>query len=169
VKVNTTSVCKLSFAFLVLLAFLVPNFVPESFAPDDDSTNLAIQQAEDVMALAYEAVLEAELVGANVSGLLARLDIAAENLANAHIWRGLGDFENATRFANLCYNIGEEVRNEAYKLKIEAWGPHITRLFMRTVVSIVSVSGIVLASFWGWYAFKQRYYKRMLRMKPETG
>lgn len=162
------SASKLFFVFLVVLVFLVPNFAPESFASDNDSANSAIEQAEDVMASAYEAVLEVEQVGADVSGLLDRLNIAMENLANAHIWLGLGDFENATRFANLCYSIGEEVGNEAHKLKIEAYGPHVTSLWVRTTVSIVSISGIILASFWGWYVFKRRYHKRMLRMKPEV-
>jgi len=169
VKVDTMFASKLFFVFLVLLVFLVPNLAPESFASDSDSANSAIEQAEGVMASAYEAVLEAEQVGANVSGSLARLNIAAENLANAHICHSLGDFENATRFANLCYNIGEEVTSEAHRLKIEAYGPHVASLWMRAIVSIVSTVGIILASFLGWYVFKGRYHKRMLRMKPEVG
>jgi len=162
------SASKLFFVFLVLLVFLVPNFVPESSASDSDSTSSAIKQAEATMVSAYEAVLEAEQVGANVSDLLARLNVAAENLANAHIRQGLGDFENATRFANLCYDIGEEVRGEARKLKIETYRPYVTSLLIRTIVSNASIIGIILASFLGWHAFKRRYYKRMLRMKPQV-
>lgn len=163
------SASKLFFVFLVLLVFLVPNFAPESYASDSDSANSAITQAESVMASAYEAVLEAEQVGANVPSLLARLNVAAENLANARNWHGRGDFENATRFANLCYDIGREVRSEANKLRIEAYGPYITSLWMRTVVSVVSIGGIIPASILAWYAFKRRNYNRMLKMKPEVG
>lgn len=162
------SASKLFFVFLVLLVFSVPNVAPESFASDSDSTGSAIEQAEVIMTSAYEVILEAEQVGANVSDLLTQLNVAAENLANAHIRHGLGDFENATRFANLCYNIGQEVRSEAYKLKIEAYGPHVTSLLMRAIVSIVGISSIILASFLGWYAFKRRYHKRVLGMKPEV-
>jgi len=162
------SASKLFFVFLVLV-FLVPNFAPESSASDSDSASLAIKQAEATMASAYEAILEAEQVGANVSDLLARLNVAAENLANAHVCHGLGDFENATRFANLCYDIGKEVRNEAYELRIEAYGPDVISRLVENIGSIIGIIGIIYAGFLGWHVFKRRYHKRLLRMKPEVG
>lgn len=168
-KVDTLSASKPFFVLLVLLVLLFSNLAPESFASDSDSAKSVIKQAEDAMASAYEAILEAEQIGANVSGLLARLNITAENLANAHILHHLEDFENATRFAHLCYNIGEEVRSEAHKLKTEAYGPHVASIWTRTILSIGSIIGIILTSFFGWYVFKRRYYRRMLRMKPEAG
>lgn len=159
---------KVLLALTVLLFFMVSNFAPESLASDSDSANSAIAQAESIVASAYEAVLEAEQVGADVSDSLAQLNIAAENLAKAHISHSLGDFENATRFASLCHSIAENVKSEANKLRIEAYGPYVTNLLMKAVMSIVAISGIILASVVGWYAFKRRYYKRMLNMKPEV-
>ena len=162
------SASKLFFVFLVLLIFLVPIFTPESSASDSDSDNSAIDQTEVFLASVYEVVLEAEQLGANVSGLLARLNVAGEYSANAHIWYDLGDFENATRFANLCYDVGEEVRNEAYELKNEAYGSWVTSLFVKMTVSLVSVVIVVLLSFAVWRVFKRRYHKRILGMKPEV-
>jgi len=163
------SVSKFFLVLLVLSVFAALIFasgVPE--ARSENVVSSAIDRAEASMASAYEAVLDAEQAGANVSGLLARLNVAGEYLANAHMSYRLGDFENATRFANLCYDVGEEVRNEAYELKNEAYGLWITDLVVRMTGSIIGVVVIVFLSFLVWRAFKRRYHKRILGMKPEV-
>jgi len=167
--VDIMSVLKLFIVLLILSVFAAPIFVSGTFAAYSENTAAsAIDMAEAAMVSAYEAVLGAEQAGANVSGLLARLNVAGEYLANAHIWHGLGDFENATRFANLCYDIGEEVRNEAVELKNEAHGLWVLDLLLRMTMSIVGVICVVFLSFLVWGAFKRRYYKRVLGMKPEV-
>jgi len=163
------SVSKLFFVLLILFVFVAPVFVSEAFGADGEIVAAsAIDGAEGVMVSAYEAVLDAEKAGANVSGLLARLNVAGEYLANAHVWYGLGDFDNATRFANLCYDVGEEVKNEAVELKNEAHGLWVTDLVVRMTGSIIGVVIIVFLSFMVWRAFKRRYHKRILGMKPEV-
>ena len=166
--VDVMSVSKLIFFLLVLLVFAAPIFVSEALeASGENVAASAIDGAEAVMVSAYEAVWDAEQIGANVSGLLVRLNVAGENLVNAHIWYGLGDFENATRFANLCYDIGDEVRNEAYELKSEVQGSWVGDLWLRMTISIVGVVSVVFLSFLVWRVFRRRYHKRALGMEPE--
>jgi len=167
--VDIMSVSKLFLLLLILFVFAAPIFVSGAFAAYSENTAAsAIDKAEAAVVSAYEAVLGAEQAGANVSGLLARLNVAGEYLANGHIWHGLGDFENATRFANLCYDIGEEVRNEAVELKNEAHGLWVWNLWVRMTISMVGVVSVVFLSFLVWRSFKRRYQRRVLGMKPEV-
>jgi len=167
--VNVMSVSKLFFVLLFLFVFAAPVLVSEAFgAYGEDVAASAVDRAEVAVVSAYEAVLGAEQAGADVTDLLARLNVAGEYLANAHVLYSLGDFENATRFANLCYDVGEEVRNEAVELKNEAHELWVTNLIVRMNLSIISVVIIVFLSFLGWHVFKRRYHRRILGMKPEV-
>jgi hypothetical protein len=157
------------FALLILLVLLVSFFSSEAFGVDGEKVVTSdIERAEDAMISAYEAVSDAEHAGANVSGLLTRLNDAGEYLANANIWYGLKNLDNATRFSNLCYDVAEEVRNEAYELENKAFGLRSTCLVLTTIGSFIAVIIIVFVSLFGWRAFKRRYQKRVLEMKPEV-
>jgi len=120
------------------------------------------------MVSAHEAVLEAERAGANVSGLLARLKVAGEGLAQAHISYRLGDFDVAARSAELCSQIGEEVMVEAYELRGLALEEAVQRFRWTMIGSVLSVAIVVGASFLGWRIFKLRYYRRVSGMRPEV-
>ena len=163
------SFSKLFFVSLILSVFAFSILIPGAFGVESEGVAAsAIDRAEVAMVSAYETVLSAEEVGADVSGLLAKLNVAGGYLASANVWFGLGDFENATRFANLCYDVGEEVRNEAVELKNEAHELWVTNLIVRMNLSIISVVIIVFLSFLGWHVFKRRYHRRILGMKPEV-
>jgi len=167
-KLTVKSASKL----LVLLIVLISStsiFMSKASASNlEDTATASIETAENALVSAYQAVLEAEQAGANVSGLLARLNVAGGYLANAHIWYELGDFDNATRFANLSYDVEEEVRNEAYELKNEAHGLWVSDLWLRMTISIVGVICVVFLGFLAWGAFKRRYHKRILGMRPKV-
>lgn len=126
-----------------------------------------IDQGEEVLASAYESVLEAEQAGADVSSLLARLNDAGENLAEAHMSYKLGDFDGAVHSADLSSEIGEEVRSEAYELKNKAYGSRVTDLVIRVIGSTFGVMVVFFASFFGWRVFKRRYYRRNSKKNPK--
>lgn len=127
----------------------------------------AIDRAEFALASAYDAVLDAEHNGENVLNLLAKLNIGGEYLTNARIWWSLGEFENSTRFATLCYDVAEEVRNEATKAENAAYGLWVQNLWLRMLVSIICMVFVVLLSSLAWRTFKRHYYRRVLKMKVE--
>jgi len=101
------------------LFFLLTVSFPWVSASSEDVATLAITQAEETLASAYEAVLEAEQAGANVSVLLDRLNIAVEHLAEARMFFRLRDFDGAVNSADLS-KIGMDVKTEAEQLKIDA-------------------------------------------------
>jgi hypothetical protein len=166
--VSAVSLSKLFFVFLVFLVFAVPGFVSDVFGGDGDLAVSAVDGAEAAVALAYEAVLDAEEVGADVSGLLVELNVAGGYLAEAHVWLGLGDFDEAVRLADLCYDAVVDVRNEAIELESEAHALRVTDSVVKMTGSIIGVVIVVFLGFVFWHVFKRRYSKRVLEMKPEV-
>ena len=152
------SVLRLLYAFMIVFIFVASTFVSPILASSGQETaSSVVTIAENAIVSAYEAVLDAERVGADVSGLLGRLNEAGEFFAAARMSYENGDFEDATLFADLSRNVGEEVGNEAYEL--EGWAQNDS--FQRTWLTILaSVSGIVfvgLGSLWVWRFLKRRY------------
>ena len=152
----------------VLLIFLLPVFIPWVSASSEDVAILSITQAEETLASAFEAVLDAERVGANVSGLLGRLNLGGEYLAEAYVWVRLGDSESAGRFAGLCVEVAENVRGVAVGLMDEAHGWWVLDVLQRIVWSFFGVVVVVVAGFVVWRVFRERYLERVFRLRPEV-
>jgi len=167
--VDTMSVRKLFFVLLVFSVSLAPVFVSSAFAQDDEDLALsAIDGAEVSLVLAYEAVLETEHDGVDVSGLLVRLNDAGELLVKAHAAHGLGDFDEAVGFAGLCSEVGDSVNSDAVELRLGAQGSQVTELWLTMAGSLVGVVVVLFVGFFGWGAVKRRYVRRVLEMKVEV-
>lgn len=156
-KLTAKSASKL-LVLLIVLAFSASIFTPEILASNsEDTATASIEGAENALVSAYQAVLEVDQVGANVSGLLVKLNEAGELLAKAHIAYRLEDFDNATSSADHSKDVGIEVENEAYELKDSAWRGNIQRLWLTIIESVLGVIVIVSGSFWAWRFLKRRY------------
>jgi len=167
--VGMMSVSRLFFVFFVLLVFASPIFVSVGLAEiDKNAAASAIDGAEASVVSAYEAVLGAEEVGANVSGLLVRLNDAAELLAEANIAYGLGQFDEAAGFVGVCSEVSGAVKSDAFELRVETQGSRVWELWLALIVSLVGVVVVVFAGFLGWGYVKKRYVERALEMKPEV-
>lgn len=142
-------------AISALLLLLLPVSFPWVSASSEDNATLAITQAEESLSSAYEAVLEAEQVGANVSELLDRLNIAAEHLAEAQMLFRLRDFDGAVHSADISKS-WVDMTNEAEQLKIDAQGSWSASLLIRVTGSIVGVIAVILGTFVAWRVFKRR-------------
>jgi len=129
---------------------------------------LAIGTADEVMASTYQAVREAEMAGADVSGFSEPLKDAAQLLAQAHTSFRVGDFDSAMQFANLTSEIGKDVEVRAYRLRDLQRGLPVWEMWLTMVKSFFAVLVVVLVSFWSWRVFKRVYYRRMGDMQPEA-
>ena len=156
------------FISCILLVFVAYAFVFTAFAAGESSAASAVAMAEADMVSAYEAVLEAEQVGADVSVLLVRLNDAGESLAEAEVAYRLGDFDESVRLADLCSVISQEVKSEAGELRVQAYGARYFDMWLKIAGSLVGVVVVGLGGFWAWRVFKRRYYRRVLEMKPEV-
>ena len=161
------SVPKFCIIFLVLVQ--LSTMLSEAVALDSEGEAvLAIDAAEDVMSLAYQAVRDAEVVGADISGFSELLRDAAQLLAQAHTSFRVGDFGSAVQFANLTGVIGKEVEVKALRLSDLQLGVPVWQMWWAMVQSFFAVVVVVLLSFWGWRVFKRLYYQRVGAMKPEV-
>lgn len=158
------------FAFSFLLITLLPCFfVLGSFGVDGEDVAVStIDSAEDVVVSAYRAVLEAEEAGADVSGFLERLNVAAERLALAQMCSRRGDFDRATDNASLCLEAAEGIVEDAGVLRDRAVLERGVRSWVMIGGSIAGVALAVFGSWFSWRVFKMWYYGRVLKLKPEV-
>lgn len=153
----------------VLFALVSPVFVLSSLASDEEDVAIsAILGAEDSMGLAYEAVLEAEEAGANVSRLLTRLNVAGEYLAKAHTSLKKGDFASVVEDANHGKEIAEEVEADAGELKRLAPRERRQQLLFSMMGSMIAIGAVGFGSVIGWHVFKGRYRRRISETKPKV-
>lgn len=151
-------VSRFLFALVTIFVSATVFFVSPILAnSDQDTASVAIADAEETVVLAYEAVLEAEQAGGNVTGLLAQLNEAGEFLAAARMLYRNGDFDNAIYFANLSRSIGEEVESAAYELKDSASDEGVQRMWFTILGSISGIILVVLGSLRVWWFLKRRY------------
>ena len=152
------SILRFLCAVMTIFVFATFFFVSPILAnSDQDTASVAIADAEEAVISAYEAVLEAEQAGGNVTGLLAQLSEAGEFLAAARMLYRNGDFDNAIYFADLSRNIGEEVGSTAYELKDSASDEGVQRMWFTILGSISGIILVVLGSLRVWWFLKRRF------------
>jgi hypothetical protein len=137
-------------------------------ADAEDISLSTVEGAEETVIEAYEAVLEAETVGADVSGLLDRLDIAGAYLALARMCSRTGNIEGAMDNARLSVEALDGLVEEAWSLRDKAVRKAGERFWMAIGGSVVGVAVVVCGGWFGWGWFKTRYSQRSLEMKSEV-
>ena len=161
-KLRFLSATVLLFALFSMLMF------PVSAAGNQEVAASSISEAEWSMAQAYEAVLDAESADADVSGLLVRLNDAAELLSEARMAFDVGDFEESAGFAGSTSEVGYEIVDDAELLEIEAKNAQVHSSWGFLIISALGVSVVVFSSLVGYSFFKRRYYRRLSKMKPRV-
>ena len=159
------SVCTVIIGLILLSLVIASAFAQGS--PDQAAS--AISEAEQSMALGYEAVLDAEEAGGNVTSLLAGLNGAVALLVDARRAFNASRFEEAIDLAESASAAGGIVRSDANTLEIEATEASATRTTWFLIASFVAVPLVLAASFLSYRYFKKWYYQRLLKMKPEVG
>jgi hypothetical protein len=133
---------------------------------DDASSN--VEAADAAVRRAFNATLAAERAGANVSGLISRLNEAGDALGEANDSLSDGDASAAAGNASLCIGIAENVSSDAVALKASALSEAQTGFWNSLSFSVagISVFAVALGLVWGW--FKRRYATKVLGLKPEV-
>jgi len=152
---------------LVLMAFSLSLPSRLFFVKGSNEASL-IEEAESKLHVAFEAVLEAESVGANVSGLIARLNEAGELLAEAEIADKIGSFSEAVSKAEQCSVLADGVMDEAITLKGEVLAGAQIAFWQDLTVTAMGSAVFLVAMFFVWGWFKRAYAKKLLRMKLEV-
>ncbi|MEM3640423.1 MAG: hypothetical protein QXH37_00640 [Candidatus Bathyarchaeia archaeon] len=153
---------------LVVVIFSSSLTFLQSTANASDEVFSALGDADNALKRAFEAVLEAERAGADVSDLRVRLNDAGELLAKAENAYRTGNFSEAVSRAVECSILVDGVIDEALNLKslalTNAW-----KTFQQTLMfSCVGSAAFLATLFFVWLWFKRTYAEKLMRMKPEV-
>jgi hypothetical protein len=127
-----------------------------------------IGEAEQAIAAGFEAALDAERAGANVSSLLVKLSEGAEYLVAARMAFEDGNYTEADRLSGLASEVGARVETDAFGLKADAIIAAFNRSTVYLTSSAVAMAIVVIATLLTYRLTKKRYFKRLLDMKPEV-
>lgn len=152
----------------VFMLFLLQVAIPWTSASNDGLITVSLTEAEEALATSYETVLAAEQAGANVSALFEQFNVGCEYLAQAHIWHRVGNPENTSYFAGLCYDVAENLQSNASELRNEAKRVAEDSFVTTTFVSIGSIIVIIVLSFVFWRIFERHLYRKIHVTKPEA-
>jgi hypothetical protein len=151
---------------LVMVSGLVLHLSPAALGADESSAK--IEEAESAVQHGFRATLEAEGAGANVSGLLADLNVAGEFLSEAEMDYRSGNVTGASVEADAALSALNRVVAEASGLKssaqANAQNVFTWDLAFLLVGSLTFLLGLIIVWMW----FKRVYARGLLRHKPEV-
>ena len=134
-----------------------------------DLTISELQEAENAVELAFNLVLDAEKVGANVTVLIGRLNVATDLLAGAEMAFRVGDVSGALEKAAGVFAIAAEVEKDAVSaMGFEASFERYNAGWSIAIISIVAGFTFVLLMLIIWRWFTQNYIKGLRDSKPEV-
>jgi hypothetical protein len=135
---------------------------------DEATASEAVSKAGLNLSSAYAAVLDAENIGADVSGYLPRLNVAGEFLARAEICYRDGNYSGALHFADLASEGLAGLPGEVTELAESAAESRGQALYWTVAGSAFGVVVVVFAGFLSWGRVRAWHVQRVLRMKPEV-
>ena len=133
-----------------------------------DQTASKLQAANTAVEQAFNAVLEAEKAGANVTALLAQLNDAAGILAQAENSYRTGDSNTAAAQADSVLPIAQEVTTSAQDAKQTALVSSQNAFWSTIAFTVIGAFVFVLVLFLVWRWFKRSYINSLSEAKPEV-
>jgi len=155
------------FTSFLLATMILMSSLHITKAKMDDATS-RISEADRSIQQAFEAVLEAESAGGNVSSLLTELNKAGAFLAQAENLYKNGNFSGAISLADKSASIAEEVKNDGLGLQSRASVESKSVLWHTIASSLLAASTFLIVLGIVWIFFKHSYVHKILKTKPEV-
>jgi hypothetical protein len=130
-----------------------------------DGASASIGDAETALRQAFGATLDAERAGANVTGLLSRLDESGLDLSMAEAASNGGNDSGAAILAGASKTLADGVATDALALESSAagWFSSFSQAFETGLVG-AGLFVVVLLLAWRW--FKRYYNRKLLGSRP---
>ena len=125
-----------------------------------------MQAANTAVGQAFNVVLDAEKAGANVTGLLAQLNVAEGDLAEAENSYRTGDSNTAAAQADNALPIAQEVTTAAQNAKQTAIVNGQNAFWQMIALTAIGAAMFLLVLFLVWRRFKRRYIESLSGSKP---
>jgi hypothetical protein len=152
----------------MVLIFIMPISGFALCESDVDVARSALGSAEEALASAYFAVLEAERAGGDVSELVSYLRIAAKHLSEAEMALESGDYDGASLLAEEAGEAAKKILIDTSRLGNLAQIQGRTAFGYRLFFSFGGVILILLFGFFGWMRFRDYYVRRLMGLRPEV-
>lgn len=133
-----------------------------------DGASSSIGQAEAAIRQAFNATVYAERAGANVSGLIARLNEAGDLLTRAEVAYGNGDLGQAEELAGQSLTAANSVRGDALTMRDSAYAAARSSISMSLFSWALAFPVFILLLGIGWSLFKRFYARRLMKSRPEV-
>ena len=133
-----------------------------------DDAAASVADADVAVRRAFDAALDAERAGANVSGLLVRLNDAGAVLGEAEVALSNGNLSDAAGKAGTCISMAQSVVSDAGALRTWALDGARTWWWTYLAFSVVGIGVFVVVLAVVWRRFKRGYVGNVLGMKPEV-
>jgi hypothetical protein len=153
---------------LLIIAFSTSFFTIHFADAQTDQTASKLQAANTAVDGAFNAVLAAEKAGANVTALVAQLNVAAGILAQAENSYRTGDNNTAAAQADSVLPIAQEVTIAAQDAKQTAVVSRPNTFWLPIAFTEIGAIVFVLALFLVWRRFKRSYISKLHEAKPEV-
>jgi hypothetical protein len=161
--------CKqLSIKLLVALMLSLCLLSAYPAAAQTDQTAIELQSANIAVGKAFNAVLDAEKAGANVTNLLAQLNVAQGILTQAENSYRTGDTNTAASQADSVLPITQQVTMAAQNAKQTAIVSSQNAFRLTIAFTVVGMIMFLEILFLAWVWFKRNYIKNISEAKPEV-
>jgi hypothetical protein len=150
---------------LFVLCTCLLGFCP-SIAQTDQATS-KLQAANTAVNQAFNAVVDAEAAGANVTDLLTQINTAQGILAQAENSYRTGDTNTASTQADRVLPIANKVTSDAQSAKQTAIVSTQNANLSNTALTVIGIFAFILVLFLVWRKFKLNYIKNLSEAKPE--
>lgn len=149
----------LTFSFLISSALCV--------AITDTEARSTIIEAEMALSSSYLLLFEAENNGADISEILIQLNVGGASLSKARVDYRTGAYGRAYQNANHALQVVNGLFEKVQNIKDNADLKLQETSFQLIVTSSLAICVVVLVHVVGWWGFKNRYYQKIMEMKPE--
>jgi hypothetical protein len=160
--------CKLSSITLLTLLMLSVCLlcVCPAIAQNDQAAS-KLQAANTAVNQAFNAVLDAEAAGANVTDLLAQINTAEGILAQAENSYRTGDTNTAATQADHVLPIANKVTSDAQSAEQTAIVSTQNANLSTIALTAIGIFAFILVLFLVWRKFKRNYIENLSEAKPE--
>jgi hypothetical protein len=156
---------------VTLLVFLVlgSSFNSEHcvFAQTDQIAT-KLQDANRAVSQAFNAVLDAERAGGNVTELMLKLNTAGAILANAQNILNSGNTANITSNLENALQMANQVNDAALNLRNVSLMDSQNSLWLTLIFSVAGAIAFGISLLIVWRSFKRAFNKKLLYTKPEV-
>jgi hypothetical protein len=161
--------CKLlAVTFFVFLALGSCLYSSHNVFAQTEQPASKLEAANTTVEQAFNAVLDAEKAGANVTLLLAQLNNAANILAQAENSNRTGDSNTAAAKADSVLPIAQQVITAAQNAKQTAIVSGQNNFLFAIIFPVIGSIMFILALFLFWLFFKRHYINNLSHAKPEV-